>query len=217
MTQTTLFHTHQGCPVEKSLDPQTAPDKYEVIYADPPWDYHDRTFLNGKANDTGAASDHYPTMSPEELMDMRVNKFAAKNSILYMWTTGPQLLISMDVMQAWGFRYKTIAFVWSKILVNPGYYTMSSCELCIVGTKGTIPKPRGTRNERQFYEKKRTKHSSKPDHFRQCIERMHPKQTKLEMFARNTGPRGGWYVWGNEAPNGVHLPGILGTRDDLPW
>ena len=154
-------------------------------------------------------------MSPDELMDMRVNKFAAKNSILYMWTTGPQLQISMDVMQAWGFRYKTIAYVWHKIRVNPGYYTMSSCELCIVGTKGSIPKPRGTRNERQFYEKKRTRHSAKPIHFRECIERMHPKQSKLEMFARNSGP--GWYVWGNEAPNAVHLPGILGKRDDLPW
>tara|TARA_R110000824_G_scaffold61570_1_gene163721 strand:- start:2199 stop:2846 length:648 start_codon:yes stop_codon:yes gene_type:complete len=215
MTQTTLFNTHQGCPAETLLDPQTAPDKFQVILADPPWDYHDRTFLDGKVNETGAASDHYPTMSPDELMDMRVNKFAAKNSILYMWTTGPQLQISMDVMQAWGFRYKTIAYVWHKIRVNPGYYTMSSCELCIVGTKGSIPKPRGTRNERQFYEKKRTRHSAKPIHFRECIERMHPKQSKLEMFARNSGP--GWYVWGNEAPNAVHLPGILGKRDDLPW
>lgn len=215
MMQTTLFHTHQGCPAEITLDPQTAPDRFDVLYADPPWFYHDRTFLDGKCNKTGSASDHYPTMTPQELMDMHIQKFVAKNCILYMWTTGPQLQISMDVMQAWGFRYKTIAFVWHKILPNPGHYTMSSTELCIVGTKGSIPKPRGTRNERQFFEKKRTRHSTKPHHFRECIERMHPKQSKLELFARTGKPN--WYVWGYDAPNGVHLPGILGKRDELPW
>lgn len=215
MKQNKLFKIEPENPPLISLDPKTAPDKFQIIYADPPWDYHDRTFLDGKVNDTGAASDHYPTMSPDDLMDMRVNKFAAKNSILYMWTTGPQLQISLDVMQAWGFRYKTVSHVWQKIRVNPGYYTMSSTEFIIVGTRGSIPKPRGTRNERQFYEQKRTKHSAKPSHFRETIERMHPKQTKLELFARIASP--GWYVWGLDAPNPVHLPGILGVRDDLPW
>lgn len=215
MKQNKLFKIEPENPPLISLDPKTAPDKFQIIYADPPWDYHDRTFLDGKVNDTGAASDHYPTMSPDDLMDMRVSKFAAKNSILYMWTTGPQLQISLDVMQAWGFRYKTVSHVWQKIRVNPGYYTMSSTEFIIVGTRGSIPKPRGTRNERQFYEQKRTKHSAKPSHFRETIERMHPKQTKLELFARIASP--GWYVWGLDAPNPVHLPGILGVRDDLPW
>ena len=184
MKQNQLFNIEPENPPLISLDPNTAPDKFQIIYADPPWDYNDRTFLDGKVNDTGAAS-------------------------------GPQLLISLDVMQAWGFRYKTVSHVWQKIRCNPGYYTMSSTEFIIVGTRGSIPKPRGTRNERQFHEQKRTKHSAKPSHFRETIERMHPKQTKLELFARIASP--GWYVWGLDAPNPVHLPGILGVRDDLPW
>jgi len=207
-----MFHIPQP---ELGLDPQTAPKRFSVLYADPPWDYNDRTFLNGKCNETGAASDHYQTMSPQDLMDMHVAKIADKNSILYMWTTGPQLQISMDVLQAWGFRYKTIAFVWEKVRCNPGHYTMSSVEICLVATRGSIPKPRGTRNERQFHQKLRTQHSAKPDHFRKCIERMHPKNTKLEMFARQASP--GWYVWGMQAPQSISLPQIWGNTDELPW
>ena len=213
MKQQNMFNIE---PPDFALDPNTAPSRFQVLYVDPPWDYNDRTFLNGKCNSTGAASDHYQTMSPQELMDMHVAKISAKNAILYMWTTGPQLQISMDVLQAWGFRYKTIAFVWEKGRCNPGHYTMSSVELCLVATRGSIPKPRGTRNERQFFSKTRNEHSAKPDHFRQCIERMHPKQTKLEMFARTAGPRGGWWVWGNQAPNGVSLPQVWGNTE-LPW
>ena len=190
MTQMNMFKVE---PPLVGLDPSTAPKKFDVLYADPPWWYHDRTFLDGKCNETGAASDHYDTMSPEQLMNMHVQSITAKN---------------------WGFRYKTIAFVWEKQRVNPGHYTMSSTEICLVATKGTIPKPRGTRNERQFHSTLRTKHSIKPDHFRQCISRMHPKQTKLEMFARNASE--GWYVWGLQAPQSVSLPQIWGNTE-LPW
>ena len=211
MTQINMFTIE---PPHVGLDPSTAPKRFDVLYADPPWDYHDRTFLDGKCNDTGAASDHYQTMSPQDLMDMHVQKISAKNCILYMWTTGPQLQISMDVLCSWGFRYKTIAFVWEKGRVNPGHYTMSSTELCLVATKGNIPKPRGTRNERQFFYEMRKQHSQKPDYFRDCITRMHPKQNKLEMFARNASP--GWFVWGNQAPQSVSLPQIWGNTE-LPW
>mgnify|MGYP005814785633 CR=1 FL=1 len=212
MTQINLFDTE---PPHIGLDPSTAPKRFSVLYADPPWDYHDRTFLNAKANATGSASDHYPTMSSQDLMDMHVQSIAAKNCILYMWTTGPQLQISMDVLCSWGFRYRTIAFIWEKAgRVNPGHYTMSSCELCLVAVKGKVPHPRGTRNERQFYSTPRTKHSQKPSHFRDCITRMHPSQSKLELFSRDAAP--GWFVWGLEAPQSIQIPQIWGNTE-IPW
>lgn len=173
------------------------PQTFEVIYCDPPWDYDGRTFLNGKAHDTGAASDHYPTMTPNELCQMNIQHIASKNSICYMWTTGPQLDISIKVLTSWGFKYKTIAFVWDKLITNPGYYTMSRTELCIVGTKGAIPKPRGTRNEQQFYQARRQRHSSKPEEFIKRISRMHPPQNKVELFSRRAHPE--WYCWGHDA------------------
>tara|TARA_R100000808_G_C2146393_1_gene154315 strand:+ start:247 stop:915 length:669 start_codon:yes stop_codon:yes gene_type:complete len=173
------------------------PQTYEVVYADPPWDYDGRTFLDGKVNDTGSASDHYPTMKPQELMDMNIQHICSKNCIMYMWTTGPQLDISIDVLKAWGFKYKTIAFVWDKLVTNPGYYTMSQTELCIVGTKGAIPKPRGSRNERQFLQERRTRHSAKPKRVIQSLSRMHPTQNKIELFSRRAHPE--WYCWGHGA------------------
>ena len=179
--------------------PKTTPKTFDVIYTDPPWDYNGRSFRGKKANDTGAASDHYPTMTLLEMMNMNVKQIRSKNSIMYMWTTGPQLDASIQLMKAWGYKYKTMAFVWNKRRTNPGYYTMSQCEFVIVGTYGAIPKPRGKRNIRQFLEHTRGKHSAKPCEIRRRIEMMHPTQTKLEMFARDNAP--GWFAWGNQTPN----------------
>tara|TARA_Y100001938_G_C8017724_1_gene393516 strand:- start:183 stop:863 length:681 start_codon:yes stop_codon:yes gene_type:complete len=188
------------------------PQLFDVILSDPPWCYDGRTFLNKVAHETGAASDHYPTMTPEELKEMSIQHLCAENCIHYMWTTGPQLDISIQVLQAWGFKFKTVAFVWDKQVTNPGYYTMSSVEYCIVGTKGAIPKPRGSRNERQFLSRRRTRHSAKPKEFIERISRMHPEQTKLEIFSRKAHTD--WFCWGHDAygPGAVTIP-RLETKD----
>ena len=191
----------------KPQQPKPFTHKYHVIYCDPPWDYNERTFLNKKVNSTGAASDHYPTMTPQELIDFgqKVKSICTESCICYMWTTGPQLAVSIDVLKAWGFTYKTIAFVWDKQRTNPGYYTMSQTEICIVGTKKSIPKPRGIRNAYQFHSIPRSKkHSEKPTIFRDIIHQMHPEQNKIELFARNNDQH--WDVWGYDAPNPIALP-----------
>jgi N6-adenosine-specific RNA methylase IME4 len=180
---------------------------YDIIYADPPWYYHERVQHGGTSvGFTSGASEFYPTLTPAELKDIDVKSISAKNSLLYMWTTGPQLDIALDVMKAWGFSYKTIAFVWDKVCVNPGAYTMSQTELVIVGKRGSIPKPRGIRNARQFVSQKRAGHSAKPHEVRRRIELMHPAQKKIELFARGTVP--GWDVWGFEATNPVIIPAL---------
>ena len=100
----------------------------------------------------------------------------------------------IELGNSWGFEYKTVAFVWDKMAHNPGKYTMSYCELCLVFKKGKIPTPRGTRNEKQLLSVPRRQHSEKPSEIRQAIERMFPMQRKIELFARSRAED--WDVWG---------------------
>ena len=163
---------------------------YDIIYMDPPWKYNDRMLSGSKAED------HYPTMTEAQLKALPIYDMLSDNAIVYMWTTNPYMATSIDIARHWGLDFKTVAFVWEKGAPTTGHYTMGSCEFVLAFKKGKIPQPRGTRNERQFLQQKRREHSRKPDDIRQAIERMHPTQSKLEMFARTTVE--GWDVWGNE-------------------
>ena len=175
---------------------------YSIIYADPPWDYAGQQQHNN--TDTNkSAIDHYNTMTLQQLKGMKVKEICEKDCLLFMWTSSPHLPQAIELMEAWGFKYMTIAFVWDKQKVNPGYYTMSQVEICIVGKRGKIPSPRGTRNERQFLSEKRTAHSKKPDEIRDRIRRMFPTQKKLEMFARQ--PSQDFDVFGNQVDDSIKL------------
>jgi N6-adenosine-specific RNA methylase IME4 len=101
-----------------------------------------------------------------------------------------------------------------KQVANPGYYTLSSVEYCIVGTKGAIPKPRGARNERQFLSRRRGRHSAKPKDFIERISRMHPAQNKLEIFSRKA--HDDWFCWGHDAygPGAVTIPRL--ENENIP-
>ncbi len=193
------------------------PDKkYEIIYPDPPWDYEyigknfHKQFSKYKNSfkPVDSACDHYSTMSIEEIKALPVYDLSDKNCLCFIWVTSPFMKEGIQILECWGFEYKTIAFVWNKLAVNPGFYTMSEIELCLVGKKkgGSIPKPRGARNIKQlyetleefpqFYSERRTVHSKKPDEFRNRITKMFPYQLKIELFARQKYD--GWDCWGNE-------------------
>lgn len=107
-----------------------------------------------------------------------------KSCLLFMWTTGPQFASSIKLGESWGFEYKTVAFVWNKIIHNPGIYTLSQAEFCIVFKRGTIPTPRGARNVRQLVEYPRGEHSQKTTKVIEGISKMFPEQEKTELFAR---------------------------------
>ena len=176
--------------------------KYQVIYADPPWKYANKQH-NGKGKkDTGGAHSHYPTMSVGEMVDEfkpMIDEWADTDCLLYMWVSSPVMDEAIVLGQAWGFDYKTVAFVWHKGKPNPGYYTMSETELCLVFKRkgGKIPRnSRCSRNERQFLMEKRREHSRKPNEIRKRIERMHRCHNKLEMFARTASD--GWHIFGNQ-------------------
>ena len=177
---------------------------YSILYADPPWDYGGKTqHTSGAFKEGKSAVDHYQTLPLPALKALKVGALAAPDSLLFLWTSSPHLPQALELMAAWGFVYKTVAFVWHKQKTNPGYYTLSSCELCLVGKRGTIPSPRGSRKEHQFLSELRGVHSAKPAEVRDRICRMFPTQKKVELFARQK--TAGWDVWGNEIESDVAL------------
>ena len=172
---------------------------YEIIYCDPPWDYKGQKQHTGsKGKSSGGAETHYPTMKLPELKGLKpmIDNLADEDCLLFMWSSSPHLDQAIDLLKAWGFQWSTIGFVWNKMRVNPSFYTMSQCEICLVGKRGKIPQPRGARNIRQYLEHPREKHSKKPDEVRTRIEEMFPSQNKIELFARQRCS--GWDAWGNE-------------------
>jgi len=177
---------------------------YSILYCDPPWDYAGRE-QHSDTTETGSALAHYPTMKLEELKKLKIEELAEKDALLFLWTSSPHLPQAISLMESWGFEYKTIAFVWEKQRVNPGYYTMSQVEICLVGKrkKGKIPSPRGARNVHQFLSQMRTRHSEKPSEIRDRIAQMFPTQNKVELFARKQAD--GWDCWGNEVKSSLDL------------
>jgi len=189
----------------ESIFPKLPNKKFDVILADPPWHYngkmqYDRTSVSKEKLDPSrkifisAAGFKYPTLKLNELKKLPIYEIAKDDCLLFLWTTGPQLAKSIELGEAWGFEYRTIAFVWDKMIHNPGHYTLSYCELCLVFKRGRIPKPRGVRNIKQLVRSPRKKHSEKPIEVIQAIEKMFPTQERIELFARERIE--GWSAWG---------------------
>ena len=178
-------------------------NKYNIIYADPPWQYKSKECLAKKSILNGDINTHYKTMTLEDIKKLDVEGLSNDDCLLFLWVVSPMLKEGFEVIDSWGFTYSTVAFVWYKERTNPGHYTMSECEICLVAKKGNIPTPRGNRNERQFISELRRKHSQKPDEIRNRIWRMFPDQKKVELFARQSTP--GWDVWGNEVACDIEM------------
>ena len=187
--------------VLNQLFPPLPNDRFAIIYADPPWDYKGQLQHAGAGSgDTGGALRHYPTVTLEDLKTLPVSNIAEDDCLLFLWATSPHLDQAIELGKAWGFEWATIAFVWDKQKVNPGFYTLSQCELCLVFKRGKIPQPRGSRKIRQLVSAKRGTHSSKPEEVRNRIDKMFPTQQKIELFARASAPPSPtWSLWGLEA------------------
>lgn len=199
-----------------------------MILCDPPWYYRERVQHGGRDQpfDSGAR-EFYETVTLRKLMELPVRKLIdPQGAIMFMWCTGPVLAdgTAQALMRKWGFIPKQVPFVWAKqsadkvvthvedngdLLirvsrgkdqVNPGSYTVTSCEFVLVGVARRIPRPRGARNIRQLLIASRTEHSAKPVEVHRRIEKMFPKQTKIELFARRR--RSGWRVWGKGVGRG---------------
>jgi len=187
--------------------PALPENKFDIIYADPLWDYNgkmqfDKSSTSKEKLDLSknifisSAEFKYPTVKTSTLMTLPVSSIMKEDCLLFMWSTNPHLEQAIALGKVWGFEYKTVAFVWNKCNHNPGQYTLSNCELCLVFKHGRIPKPRGARNIQQLISIPRTYHSEKPDEVRDSITAMFPTQKKIELFARKVVK--GWDQWGLE-------------------
>jgi N6-adenosine-specific RNA methylase IME4/ParB-like chromosome segregation protein Spo0J len=171
--------------------------KYRVLYADPPWSYTDALTIsnNGGATESyGPAVAHYPALSIAELCALPIKDLAESDAVLFLWVTSPILEEAFQVVNAWGFRYKT-SFVWDKIKHNMGHYNSVRHEFLLVCTRGSCQP-----DVRQLFDsvvtEERTEHSVKPETFRTIIDTIYPHGARIELFARRQVP--GWTTWGNE-------------------
>ena len=167
-------------------------EKYGVIYLDPPWRFEVRSELGMDR----AADNHYPTMTIDDLMELKVGDLAADDCAMFLWTTGPMLRNAILLMQEWGFTYKA-NLVWAKDKVGTGYCFRSKHELLLVGTRGNVPAPAPGDQWESVLPAKVGKHSAKPVEVYDLIEAYFPTLPKVELFARKA--RAGWDRWGLES------------------
>lgn len=176
------------------IDIEKPEKKYNIIYADPPWRYWE----SGNKNQ----SEHYKTMTVDDICSLPVKDIVSENSVLFLWVTYPILAEAFRVIEAWGFKYSTAAFVWvkkNKAADSPffgcGAWTRANSELCLLATRGSVQRLDATIS--QIVESPIEEHSKKPDIVRELIERLVGKLPRVELFCRH--PAEGWDVWGNEA------------------
>lgn len=188
------------------------PKGYRVVLADPPWLYY------GNPNKPQAAGKHYGMMSTLDIMALPIANCVERPAALFMWATGPKLPDALEVMRAWGFHYRGIAYVWVKtsqdgrIISGQGTrptFVKPTTELVLVGStcKTGRPLPLLTEAQGQVVLAPRpgNKHSAKPAVFRERIVELLGDVPRIELFARERVP--GWDAWGNEVPNEVHSQG----------
>ena len=191
--------------------------KYGCIYADPAWEHSG----NSKKKPGRNPRRHYLTMKPAEVATLPVLDYAADDAFLFLWITGPLLLVGahLPIFKAWGFKPSSMAFVWVKntkksqqggffgpidntaFKMNMGHTTRQNAEYCLLGRRGK-PK-RCNAGIRQVFCEPQREHSRKPDGIPKLIESFSGDVRKAELFARTT--RKGWDVWGNETDKFTEL------------
>lgn len=172
--------------------------KYLTIYADPPWSEQ------GGGKIKRGADRHYPLMKTRDIIALPVSGVAAPNAHLYLWATNNFLPDAFEVMEAWGFTYKT-TITWAKDRFGLGQYFRGQTEHCLFGVRGMLPykviddkRAQG----RTLLTARVRGHSAKPHEMRSMIERV-SYGPRLELFARERSR--GWDVWGNQVECDVQL------------
>ena len=179
--------------------------KYQVIYADPPWEY---SKTGGIKNSRGMAKQFYKTMNINEICSLDVMSITDNDCVLFLWATYPQIPNALMVIKSWGFSYFGLAFEWIKR--NPktgkdafgmGYWTRANPEPCFLAVRGK-PKPK-SHSVRQLTYAIQGQHSEKPNIFREKIVELCGNIPRIELFARQK--TSGWDVWGNEVESDITL------------
>lgn len=196
------------------VDIYSTRNKYDIIYADPPWSYND-------SGCQGAAAKQYNTMSQEELYNLPIKRICDKDAVLFMWVTYPKLQEALDVIRLWGFTYKSIGFQWVKLnkkasklsllqkitegaqieeamfsqcFYGLGRWTRGNTEMCVIATKGKVSRIDAAVPQLVFAPIGR--HSAKPAEVRKRIVQLVGDKPRIELFAREQVDN--WDCWGNE-------------------
>jgi N6-adenosine-specific RNA methylase IME4 len=165
--------------------------RYPVLYADPPWRYEHAASVSREIEN------QYPTMALDDICELPIDKICTDDAILFCWATSPKLTEAIEVIEAWGFTYRTCA-VWDKERIGMGYYYRQQHELLLICTRGDMPAPAPSARPPSVIRAVRDeKHSAKPTIVYEQIEAMYPDLPRIELFARNA--RAGWDAWGNQA------------------
>ena len=176
--------------------------KYNTIYADPPWQFQNRT---GKVAPEHKRLNRYETMTLEEIKKLPISEIADDKAHLYLWIPNALLPSGLEVMDAWGFEYKG-NIVWEKVRKDGfpdgrgvGFYFRNVTELLLFGIKKKSSPNRTlspARSQVNLVRSQKREHSRKPDEIIPIIESC-SSPARIELFAR--GDREGWDMWGNQA------------------
>jgi N6-adenosine-specific RNA methylase IME4 len=175
--------------------------KFGTVLADPPWQFTNRT---GKVAPEHKRLNRYPTLSLRQIMELPVSSIAQEKSHLYLWVPNALLKEGLNVLEAWGFKYKT-NIVWHKIRKDGGpdgrgvgFYFRNTTEIVLLGVRGGLRTSAAGRSQVNIIKTQKREHSRKPDELYDIIEACSPGPF-LEMFARGKKP--GWHQWGNQVEN----------------
>lgn len=188
-------------------EPSSAPpgwpaERYDVVYADPPWAYW------GSGEKNAAAAKHYPLMALSEITALPVRELMSPRAALFLWATGPKLDAALKAIEAWGLHYRGVAYVWVKTTRDgrplggqgvPPTFTKPTTEFVLAATtmRRGRPFPILDLAQHQVLLAPRGAHSEKPAAIRARIEALCGERSRIELFARGEVP--GWHSWGAEA------------------
>lgn len=200
----------------QDLDSFTLNRRYRTILADPPWQFQNKT---GKMAPEHRRLSRYNTMTLNDIKDLPINRIADEPSHLYLWVPNALLIEGLQVMQAWGFTYKT-NLVWYKTRKDGGpdgrgvgFYFRNVTELVLFGVRGRHARTLDPgRRQVNLLSTRKREHSRKPDEFYDIVEQC-SRGPFLELFARHGRP--GWDQWGNEYQQTEH-PAEGGGRKTVP-
>jgi len=179
---------------------------YQLLYPDPCWRFSNWSIGEmakyGEKWAKRMGRSPYPVMTTEDICKLPVGDLADRDSVCLMWATHPKLEDGLQVLKAWGFCFKTIAFTWVKL--NPsgvgwhfglGFHTRQNPEIVLLGTRGKgLSRADNTISNLVIWP--RGRHSAKPPIVRDKIERLYGDVSRIELFSRDV--ISGWDRWGNE-------------------